>query len=387
MTNTSPDSAPDIQHNQQRLIEAAPIPVLWLLGKTASGKSSIIRYLTGADDAEIGNGFSPQTRHSQIFDFPDSSAPIVRFLDTRGLGEADYDPEEDLAEFNDRAHLLIVTLRVMDQAIESLIKPLKRIRQASPHRPVLLVLTCLHDGYPGSQHTEPDPFDGDLQNLPDSVPGTLRSSIAAQLQRFTGLCDNIVAIDLTSDYEGFDNPELGGHRLKRAIIEMLPAAYRHSLIQIDQLNKTLSRGHNDRVAPVILAHSSLAATAAALPMPWVDIPLVLGIQSRLAFKIAKLNNQSLDAQTIASVTTAMGGRIAARMVVRESLKVIPWLGSAVNAATTFAWTFAAGWAWNWYFMEINKGHIPTAEELRRVYQEQLQRGENFWKATSENSSD
>ena len=33
-----------------------PIPVIWLLGKAQSGKTSLIRALTGRDDTEIGRG-------------------------------------------------------------------------------------------------------------------------------------------------------------------------------------------------------------------------------------------------------------------------------------------------------------------------------------------
>jgi hypothetical protein len=37
-----------------------------------------------------------------------------------------------------------------------------------------------------------------------------------------------------------------------------------------------------------------------------------------------------------------------------------------------------GWVWNWYFLEIQEGHIPTANELRHVYREQLQKGSQLW---------
>ncbi len=73
-------------------LEKVPVPMFWLLGKTGSGKSSITRYLTGATTAEIGNGYRPQTRTCSQYDFPSSEEPIVQFLDTRGLGEAGYDP-------------------------------------------------------------------------------------------------------------------------------------------------------------------------------------------------------------------------------------------------------------------------------------------------------
>ena len=72
-----------------------PLPVLWLAGKTQAGKTSIIRALTGSESAEIGNGFQPCTRTARFYDFP-TEAPVVRFLDTRGLGEVAYDPAEDI---------------------------------------------------------------------------------------------------------------------------------------------------------------------------------------------------------------------------------------------------------------------------------------------------
>ena len=79
------------EQQQRDLLKQTPVPVLWLFGKTGSGKSSIVRYLTGATQAEIGNGFRPQTTNSSQYDFPESEHPIIRFLDTRGLGEAGYD--------------------------------------------------------------------------------------------------------------------------------------------------------------------------------------------------------------------------------------------------------------------------------------------------------
>src|ERR1700730_8406486 len=81
-------------------------PVVWLLGKVQSGKTSIIRELTQAANAEVGSGFRACTRTARVFDFP-SEAPIIRFLDTRGLGEVAYDPASDIAFCECRSHLLL----------------------------------------------------------------------------------------------------------------------------------------------------------------------------------------------------------------------------------------------------------------------------------------
>ena len=141
----------DFDQHRQDAIKAAPIPLLWLFGKTGSGKSSIIRMLTGASEAEIGNGFRPQTKTSMQFDFPDDQTPIARFLDTRGIGEAGYDATADLEEIDPLAHLMIVTVRLTDQATDCLVEPLRQFRQANPQRKVVLAVSCLHDAYPGKQ--------------------------------------------------------------------------------------------------------------------------------------------------------------------------------------------------------------------------------------------
>ncbi len=71
------DPVPETPHT---LPEAA-IPVLWLLGKTGAGKSSLVRALTGLSGAEVGTGFVPCTRTSAMFDYPPEQ-PLLRFLDT-----------------------------------------------------------------------------------------------------------------------------------------------------------------------------------------------------------------------------------------------------------------------------------------------------------------
>src|SRR3954452_5578768 len=119
----------------EKLRQRAPIPVIWLFGKTQSGKTSIIKYLTGADDAEVGEGFRPCTRFSREFRFPAPEAPLLTFLDTRGVDEPGYDVAEDLARFNDQAHVVIVTVKALDHAQENVLRQLKAIRAAQRTRP------------------------------------------------------------------------------------------------------------------------------------------------------------------------------------------------------------------------------------------------------------
>ena len=148
----------ELQARLEQMIQQTPVPVFWLLGKTQSGKTSVVRSLTGAENAEIGQGYKPCTRFSQLYSFPAEETPLLKFLDTRGLDEPGYDPSEDLASFNDEAHVLIVTVRVLDQALANLLKHVREIRDAKPSRPCILLLTTLHEAYPQQQHPESYPF-------------------------------------------------------------------------------------------------------------------------------------------------------------------------------------------------------------------------------------
>ena len=190
---------PDLEAEFATLREKVPAPVLWMFGKTQSGKTSIIRYLTGAEDAAIGNGFRPCTRTSREYPFPTADVPVLTFIDTRGVDEPGYDPAEDITALDSRANLLVVTSRVADFAHGNVRDALRKVRAANPSRPVLLVLTCLHEPLLPAPHPVPYPF----VTAPNAVPDALARLIAEQAKQFDGLVDRIVPVDLTKPEEGF----------------------------------------------------------------------------------------------------------------------------------------------------------------------------------------
>src|SRR2546428_12986652 len=141
-----------------RLRQGLPPPVIWLFGKVQAGKTSIIRALTGAERAQIGSGFAPCTRWAARYDFPNPDHPLAVFLDTRGLGEAGYDPHEDLAAFQAEAHMLLVVVKAMDMALEHLLVALQPTIQANPSGPVFETKTTLLQGYPPKGHATCHPY-------------------------------------------------------------------------------------------------------------------------------------------------------------------------------------------------------------------------------------
>jgi uncharacterized protein (DUF697 family)/predicted GTPase len=373
-----------LQEHLEQLRRTMPVPVFWLFGKTQSGKTSLIKYLTGAESAEIGKGFQPCTRFSRQYQFPLSDAPLLTFLDTRGLDEPGYEPGEDLAHFNDRAHVLVVTVKALDHAQENVRTHLRTIRHAKPERPVLLVLTCLHEAYPQQQHPLPYPFaNGETHAASPALPEDLLRSLTEQRRRFEGLVDRVVAVDLTPAEEGFNDPNYGGPLLRQTLLDLLPAAYRQTLLSLDEAGRTLQDFFAQQALPYILAYSTLAGSAAALPIPFVDLVLLSGIQSQMVYHLAQLYGQPLSAQRFLEIASTLGFGLLLRQGTRALLKYIPYIGSSLGAAASGtlagASTFALGKAFCYYYQAVHQGHVPRTEELRRYYREQLCEAEQAWK--------
>jgi uncharacterized protein (DUF697 family)/predicted GTPase len=362
------------------------VPVFWLFGKTQSGKTSLIKYLTGADQAEIGKGFQPCTRFSRQYQFPTPEAPLITFLDTRGLDEPGYDPGEDLARFDAQAHVVLVTVKVLDHAQENVLKNLKQLRQAQPRRPIVLVLTCLHEAYPQQQHPQPYPFNGDGAASPTEPPlaeDLLRSS-AEQRRRFEGLVDRVVLVDLTPPEEGFNDPHYGGEWLRQVLVDVLPEALGQTLLALDRATGDLQDLYARQALPYILSYSSMAATAGALPIPLVDLVLLSGIQSRMVYQLAELYGQPMDRKRYLEIAGSLGLTIMVRQGGRELLKLIPFVGTVIGsmagAALAGASTYALGKAFCLYYRAVHQGQVPKAEDLRRYYDEQLREAEAAWKS-------
>jgi uncharacterized protein (DUF697 family) len=357
-----------VKQRVEDLLRRTPVPVFWLFGKAQTGKSSIVKYLTGVGDIDIGQGFRPVTRHSHQYDFPSSEAPAARFIDTRGLGEGDYDPAEDIAHFDATAHAMIVTVPLTDFAQEAVLAPLKRIREGNPHRPVVLALTCLHRALPPPQQHPPYPFHDTLD--PADLLEEWRRPLAQQRQEFAGLVDVVVPIDLTHPDDGFANPQYGGDRLRQALADVLPDAQREAFRRLEEVVGELKDLYLKRALPWIAGASALAATAAAVPIPYLDLPAVTAFQVAMVRQVASVYGQQMTLPEAAKLYSAVGGVVLSGLAIRELLKIIPFVGEAASVAMASAVTAALGRTCCWYFGEVRNGHVPTRLEFERAFRAQ-----------------
>ncbi len=372
-----------LQAELAKVRENSPVPVFWLLGKTQTGKTSAVRFLTGAERAEIGKGFQPCTRFSSLYDFPNEQAPLMRFLDTRGLDEPGYDPAEDIAKFHRQAHVVLVTVRLLDHAQENVVNSLRKVRADRPDRPVVLLVTTLHEAYPQQQHPTPYPYTADGRPVEGAaLPPALLDSLAHHRKRFEGLVDRVIPIDLTPAEEGFNEAEYGGQRLHDALLELLPAAQGQTLRTLDLARSGLHDLYEQKAMPTILAYSSMAATAGAVPLPVVDLVMIAGVQTGMLNQLARLYGQPLDSARMKELAGALGVGLVARSAGRSLIKAIPFVGSVLGSVSgamlAGAATYALGRAFCHYYKDVLDGKAPDIDKLKAYYNEQFAAAQASW---------
>ncbi len=356
-----------------------PTPVFWLLGKTQSGKTSIIKALTGDSRAQIGNGMHACTRTSFIYNFPDSQDCIMRFLDTRGLGEVDYEPDYDIEAFREQAHVLIVVMKAMDHSQQAVMEAVRSIHKAKPDWPVIVAQTALHEGYPDPafEHLSPYPFDA--EDWTKIVPENLRRSLLEQRKLFKSIDAQFVAVDFTLPEDGYQPVNYGLEAFWRSLETALPHGIAMMLHDMKEIRKELHDVYSKAAHPHIIAYALTSGTAGAFPVPFVDIPIVTLIQAKMFQTIASIYNYKLDRKSWAEISSSLGITLLTNIGRRELIKLIPVYGSPASSALTAATTYALGNTLTGYFQNLRSGRALSSEVFRVIYKEQFELGRSMLK--------
>lgn len=342
--------SPEAQESTPPESAIPPVPVLWLLGKTGAGKTSLIRALTGATQAEIGNGYMPCTRSSVVYDFPPDE-PAMRFLDTRGLGEVGYDPSEDLAACESATHLLLVLARLDDPVQGAVAEALTRIRQRRRMPAVVL-------------HTAADCGSRDER---------ARARAATQA-RFDAAWDQpLASLELS-----LATPETADLTALSAQLQaMLPGVTmlleRQKAVDAEDAEFQANRSF-------ILRYTAAATAAGGLPLvgaasvPALQATMLAGLASR--YRIDWTRKQ-LTAFLAALGTGVLGGQAVA-LLGRELALLIPGIGQTVGPVLSASWglasTYAIGRAAAYWMYRTREGLRIDEAELRSRYEAAFKRG-------------
>jgi len=356
------------------LKSSMPIPLFWLFGKAQAGKTSIIKTLTNQSDIAIGNGFEACTKSSQKYAFPSSTEPFIEFLDTKGLGEVDYDPSEDIAMFEQKSQMVMVVIKALDHNLHTLLENLQKISK-NKNYPIVVVQTNIHEGYEDidMEHIEPYPFD----SLPfQGVPQNLSRSILKQRESFKEYGIDVkafVVVDFTQEGDGYSNRHYGLEALWNAIEDIFPYGIRAFMMS------SFSDIYAAKAHPHIITHAILAGGSEMIPVPMASIPIVTSIQAKMFNSIASIYNQKLSKKIVTELSAALGTSFLLSLLGRQVVKLIPIYGSVFNAVYSGAVTYALGRLLCIYLNRTKEGAILSEQEIRTLFKTEFEKGKKFLK--------
>jgi uncharacterized protein (DUF697 family) len=350
-----------------------------LLGKPQAGKSSIVRGLTGVSAEIIGQGFRPHTQNTQRYAYPSQDLPLLIFTDTVGLGDVSQDTEtiiqeliSDLQQETNKARVLIITVKINDFATDTLRQITQKLRQQYPHIPCLLVVTCLHEIYPPEIANHPD--------YPPDYPELNRAFIAIK-DNFAGLYNRAILIDFTLEEDGYFPVFYGLEALRDNLAELLPEAESKAIYQLldQQASEKLGNIYRNTGRRYILSFSIMAATLAAVPLPFATMPVLTALQVSMVGLLGKLYGQTVTPSQAGGIVSTIAGGFVAQAVARELIKFIPGFGSAIAASWAGAYTWALGEAACVYFGDLMGGKKPNPQKIQTVMEEAFTKAKERFK--------
>ncbi|MDJ0536184.1 MAG: 50S ribosome-binding GTPase [Xenococcaceae cyanobacterium MO_207.B15] len=361
--------------------EQLPTTEALLLGKPQSGKSSIVRGLTGVASDIVGQGFRPHTQYTERYAYPSEELPLLIFTDTVGLGDINQETESIIAELEaeleqetKRARILILTVKINDFATDTLKNIASQLRNKYPHLPCLLAVTCLHEVYPPLVENHPS-YPPDYQEV--------NRAYSAIKEDFKELSDLSVLIDFTLEEDGYQPIFYGLEALINALAELLPEAETNTIYQLldDSATQQIGNLYRDTARRYIIAFSSIAATLAAVPLPFATMPVLTAMQISMVGLLGKLYGQNLTPSQVGGVISAFAGGFLAQTIGRELIKFIPGLGSVVAASWAAAYTWALGEGACVYFGELMGGKKPDPKKIQSVMEESFKSAKERFKSS------
>jgi uncharacterized protein (DUF697 family) len=306
-------------------------PNVLVCGYTGSGKTSLLKAICGdlVPETAIGHG-GPATTH-----FDEYANEHIRVWDSKGLelGESEEAFTSAMREFvrerqadpdvDNHVHLVWYTIQAPGARITDC--DLNLIREVFHSGNVIVVLTKADIARPGQ-------IEAMTKRLTEAGVGSQRVIVTSDLQGGAQGCRELMAIT---------------HR-------MLPAAYRDSFMEaqrVDRDGRISLVGARKRKAAAIIAAAVAAATGVgATPIPVADAALLIPIQTAMIASLAAL--YGLRKEAIQHAVLPFVARVVGIYAASSLLKLLPVLGSIVNAAVAGSITGALGWYTQGHFEAI-----------------------------------
>ncbi len=229
-----------------------------------------------------------------------------------------------------------------------------------------MAVTCLHEVYPPEIENHP-PYPPDLEDV--------KRAFTALEEAFKPLCDRSLMIDFTLIEDGYTPVFYGLETLRDNLAELLPQAEAKAIHQLldGKVEEKLGNLYRDVARRYILAFSVMAATLAAVPLPFATMPVLTALQVSMVGLLGQLYGQTLSPSQAGGVVSAIAGGFLAQVLGRELIKFIPGLGSVIAASWAAAYTAALGEGACVYFGDLMGGKKPDPEKIQQVMKNAFQK--------------
>jgi uncharacterized protein (DUF697 family) len=123
----------------------------------------------------------------------------------------------------------------------------------------------------------------------------------------------------------------------------------------------------------------MAATVAAVPLPFATMPVLTALQVSMVTLLGKLYGQNLSPSQAGGMVSAIAGGFLAQAIGRELVKFIPGFGSAIAASWAAAYTWSLGETACVYFGDLMGGNKPDPQKIQTVMQEAFEKAKERFK--------
>lgn len=117
----------------------------------------------------------------------------------------------------------------------------------------------------------------------------------------------------------------------------------------------------DLARPVIVQSAAAAAAAAAVPIPIADAATLAPIQLAMMGRISAIYDLEFKTMLSATALAQLGAQLSGQALARSLVKVVPFVGSVVNAGVASAVTAAVGEGWMRLCEQVHTGKVKAAQ--------------------------
>jgi uncharacterized protein (DUF697 family) len=180
-----------------------------------------------------------------------------------------------------------------------------------------------------------------------------------------------VLIDFTLETDGYTPVFYGLDAFRDGLTELLPTAEANTIHQLldQEASQKIGDLYRDVGRRYIAPFAIMAATLAAVPLPFATMPVLTALQVSMVGLLSRLYGQTLSPSQAGGVVSAIAGGFLAQAIGRELVKFIPGLGSMIAASWAAAYTWALGEAACVYFGDLMGGKKPDPQRIQQAMQQ------------------